>query len=157
MSTTFPIAPSPSAVWVLPVIAVPLVLALAGALYLMGSAVMGSRNATFEVGPWGLTLRGDLYGRTIPRAAIRMEGVRIVDLDREPKLRPTRRTFGTAVPGYRSGWFRLADGEKAILYVTDRSKVVYVPTSEGYAVLLSPTDPTGFVASLHAPVAPVIR
>lgn len=156
MTTTFPIAPSASAAWVLPVIAVPLVLALAGALYVMGSSLVGSRNASFEVGPYGVTLRGDLYGRTIPSRAIRMEGVRIVDLDREPKLRPTRRTFGTALPGYRSGWFRLADGEKALLYVTDRSKVVYLPTSEGYSVLLSPTDPTGFVASLRA-VTPVTR
>jgi len=150
MTTTFPIAPSTSASWALPLLVVPIVLALLGALYVLGAATLGSRHARFEVGPDGLTLRGDLYGRTLPRATLRTESARVVDLEREPNLRPIRRTFGSAFPGYRSGWFRLADGEKALLYVTDRSKVVYVPTSEGYALLLSAADPTGLVASLRA-------
>ena len=122
MTTSFPIAPAPSASWVLALVAIPLVLVLVGAIGLMGASVVGARTARFEVDAGGIKLRGDLYGRTIPRSSIRMDGVRMVDLDGEPTLRPTRRTFGTALPGYRSGWFRLADGEKALLYVTDRSR-----------------------------------
>jgi hypothetical protein len=127
------------------------------AVVVMVRSVVGSRNASFEIDAHALTLRGDLYGRTIPRAAIRTTGVRVVDLEREPKLAPQRRTFGTALPGYRSGWFRLADGEKALLYVTDRSRVVYVPTTEGYSILLSPSDPEGLAAILREPLPPVVR
>jgi hypothetical protein len=66
-----------------------------------------------------------------------------------PELQPTRRTFGTGLPGYRSGWFRLRNGERALLYLTDEARAVYVPTTAGYSVLLSPRDPDQFVAALR--------
>jgi hypothetical protein len=56
---------------------------------------------------------------------------------------------GTALPGYRSGWFRLANGGKGLLYVTDPAKVVRVPTTEGYTVLLSVEEADQFVNHLH--------
>lgn len=156
MTTTFSIAPAGNASWVLLLLVIPILL-LGVAMYVLAASVVGSRNASFEIDPYALTLRGDLYGRTVPRTSIRTEGVRVVDLDREPKLAPVRRTLGTALPGYRSGWFRLADGEKALLYVTDRSRVVYVPTTAGYSILLSPSDPDGFAASLREAPATVVR
>ena len=67
-----------------------------------------------------------------------------------PELLPARRTMGTGLPGYQSGWFRLKNGEKALLYLTDRTKAVYVPTTEGYGLLLSPDDPDGFLGALAA-------
>ena len=54
------------------------------------------------------------------------------------------------MPGYRSGWFKLEGGERALLYLTDVQRAVYVPTTEGYGVLLSPSDPDAFVAALRA-------
>jgi hypothetical protein len=39
--------------------------------------------------------------------------------------------MGTAVPGYRSGWFRLRNGREALVYLTDRSQAVHVPTTPG--------------------------
>jgi len=53
------------------------------------------------------------------------------------------------VPGYRSGWFRLANGTKALLYVTDPNKVVQVPTTAGYTVLLSVAETDQFVAQIR--------
>jgi hypothetical protein len=41
--------------------------------------------------------------------------------------------------------------------VTDRSRVVYVPTTEGYSILLSPSDPEGLAARLREPLPPVTR
>ena len=35
------------------------------------------------------------------------------------QLRPGLRTMGTGLPGYRAGWFRLRNGEKALLYLTE--------------------------------------
>jgi Bacterial PH domain len=60
-----------------------------------------------------------------------------------------QRRVGTAMPGYLSGWFRLRDGEKALLYLTDRTRAVYVPTRSGYSVLLSVTEPERFLARLR--------
>jgi hypothetical protein len=97
-----------------------------------------------------LRLRGDLYGRLIPRAQIRAGAARRVDFRVASELTPQRRTLGTGLPGYRAGWFRLRNGESALLYLTDPSRAVYVPTTAGYSVLLSPAEPDAFLAALHA-------
>lgn len=147
MTTTFEIVPATSSgFWLL---LVPIVLVLGLAATVIVASVTGARSATFEVTDDALILHGDLYGRRIPRDHLRAAEVRVVDVEHHPQLRPVRRTLGTSLPGYRAGWFRLADGQKALLYVTKGSRVVYVPTSEGYSVLLSPTDPDGLVARLR--------
>jgi len=81
-----------------------------------------------------------------------VDEARAVDLASERGLQPVARTLGTAVPGYRSGWFALRDGERALLYVTDTRRVAYVPTRKGYGVLVSVADPEGFVESLRRTV-----
>ncbi|HSA56551.1 MAG TPA: PH domain-containing protein [Gemmatimonadaceae bacterium] len=142
----FPIAPATSRyLWFL----VPVVLIMLGALLVLTISIRGGRASRFEVTEEGLRLRGDLYGRMIPRSQLRVEEARPVDLSREPGLRPSWRTLGTGLPGYQGGWFRLRNGEKALLYLTDRTKAVYVPTTSGYSVLLSPRDPDAFLDALR--------
>ena len=145
---TFPIVPAQGKLlWILTgliqvLLLIPMVLIVATA--------WGSRNSTFEISAAGLRLRGDLYSRMIPAADIRTAEVRTVDLLATSELEPRTRTMGTAVPGYRSGWFRLRNGEKALLYLSDNRHAVYVPTTRGYSVLLSPQRPEQFVERLRA-------
>lgn len=122
-----------------------LVTATIGAL---AYSLMGARNARFDVSSEGLRLHGDFYGRLIPASALRLDAARVVDLRTDRELAPVVRTLGTAISGYRAGWFRLRDGERALLYVTDPTHVAYVPTSNGYAVLVSVADPAALLASL---------
>ena len=68
----------------------------------------------------------------------------------EPALTPQRRTMGTGLPGYQAGWYRLKNGERALLYLTDRSRAVYVPTTAGYSVLLSPAEPDAFMSAIRS-------
>lgn len=144
---TFPIAPAATrALWVVPAL---LVIVLVPVVLLVGASLGGSRAARFEVSPAGLRLQGDLYGRTIPAGQLRAQEARRVDLATDPTLAPRLRTMGTGLPGYQAGWFRLRNGEKALLYLTDRSRTVYVPTTAGYSVLLSPADPDGFVSAIR--------
>lgn len=116
---------------------------------LLGAAVVGARSARFEVSPAGLRLRGDLYGRLIPADQLKTDLAARVSVSAGSDLMPVRRTLGTGLPGYRSGWFRLRNGEKALLYLTDSSRAVYLPTTAGYGVLLSPANPDEFVAALR--------
>jgi hypothetical protein len=150
MATTFDIVPASGGWGLWLFLLLPISLALGLAVTVMVASLSSSRSATFEVSEEGLTLHGDLYGRRIPREKLRTGEVRVVDLERDPALRPVRRTVGTSLPGYRAGWFRLEDGQKALLYVTQESRVVYVPTTDGYSVLLSPKDPDGLAARLRA-------
>jgi len=113
-------------------------------------SLVGSQTARFEVSPEGLRLRGDLYGRFIPADQLRGDMARRVDLATAPELQPVMRRIGTALPGYRTGWFRLRGGQKALLYLTDASRAVYIPTSNGYSLLLSPSDPDRFLSAIRS-------
>jgi hypothetical protein len=129
--------------WVmLPVLVILLVV---GAL--VAVTLHGARNSRFELSHEGLRLRGDLYGRFIPREQLVVSGARRLD-PRDTSLHPSARTLGTGLPGYQAGWFRLGTGEKALLYLTDRSRAVYIPTLAGYSVLLSPDNPDAFLGAL---------
>jgi hypothetical protein len=150
MTQTFAILPAGTrTLWVL----VPLFVLLLGGLgagaAVLGGAWYGSQRATFEVSPAGLRLRGDVYGRLIPASELRGTAARIIDLRSDAEHRPRRRTFGTGLPGYAAGWFRLHNGEKALLFLTDWTHVVYVPTRDGYAVLLSPGAPEAMLRAIQ--------
>lgn len=130
------------------VLLVPIAVLLAVVPMLLYTAY-ASRNAQFEVDLSGLVIRGSLYGRTIPREALLVQEARIVNLNAEQALQPELRTNGTSVPGFREGWFRLVDGRKALVFVTADREAVYVPTTEGYVVLVSPMKPEVFLATLQ--------
>ena len=151
MSDVFPIVPAESRfVWWLVVIVVVVLITVTA---IMIKTATGSLSSSFEVSSAGLRVRGDLYGRLIPASVLRGGSARVIDLRVKPELMPARRRFGTAVPGYRAGWFRLRNGEKSLLYLTDTNRAVYVPTNAGYSLLLSAQNPEQFVARLRA-VAP---
>jgi hypothetical protein len=124
------------------------VVLLAGVAWLLVASYSGSRKATFELSAEGLRLKGDVYGRFIPISELEAAQAARVDVASGP-YKPTWRTAGTAVPGYRSGWFKLADGSRALLYVTDPTRAVRVPTTAGYSVLLSVTETDQFVDAMH--------
>jgi len=123
------------------------VLVLVGVV--LGASINGARGSTFEVSNEGLRIRGDWYGRMIPASQLVPGTARRVDLALSPDLAPGRRTMGTGLPGYQAGWFRLRNGDRALLYLTDRSKAVYVQTTDGYGVMLSPSEPEKLVAALN--------
>ncbi|MCY3598711.1 MAG: PH domain-containing protein [Gemmatimonadetes bacterium] len=126
-----------------------IIVVLIGVTLMLGWAAWSTRNSRAEVSPAGLKLVGDLWGRTIPLDRLELDDARIVDLRGEPDLVPRRRTMGTALGGYSAGWFRLRGGEKALLYLTDRRRVVYIPTLDGYSLLVSQSDPRRFLDALH--------
>lgn len=107
-----------------------------------------------EVSSAGIRIRNTLYGRFIPAEKLRAESARVVNLSTSPQLAPVRRTNGAGLPGYQAGWFRLRNGEKALLFLTDRQHAVYLPTSDGYSLLVSPKQPDQFLSQLRS-LAPV--
>lgn len=123
-----------------PILLIPI---LAGGL--VGYSGYSSRAVTFEVSPEGLRIRRSLYGRFIPRDRLLPEEARIADVREERELRPALRTFGTGLPGYGEGWFRLANRDKALLFFTHAPQAVYLPTRDGYKLLLSVERPEEFL------------
>jgi len=147
MEQVFPIVPAaPKAVYFLAGVCAFLGLGV----LLLGLLAWSVRHSSVTVGPDSIRLSGDLWGRTIPRASLDLAHARVVDLAAEPGLAPRSRRMGTGIPGYGAGWFGLANGEQALVYLTARDRVVYVPTREGYALLLSVDTPDAFLAALGA-------
>lgn len=95
-----------------------------------------------------MNIRAALYGREIPLSSLILDDARPVDLKTDPRLKISWRTNGIGLPGYSAGWFRLKNGQKALVFVSDAHSVAYIPTREGYVVLVSVEDPVEFIASL---------
>ncbi len=142
----FAIAPASSKpLWFIAVICV----ILAAVLMAMAYTAYSSQNSRVEIDNDRIRLVGDFWGREIPFRLIRLPDARILDLHRKSELAPRHRTFGTGLPGYASGWFKLRNGEKALAYLSRRTDVVYLPTSDGYSLLLSVENPHSFLDTLE--------
>ncbi|MDJ0676315.1 MAG: PH domain-containing protein [Calothrix sp. MO_167.B42] len=148
MNQVFKIIPAPAkALWLLGLFA----LIMAAVICLMGYVAYSSRHIQFELSNTELRIKGGLYGRSIPVKSLIVDRSQKIDINRDSVYHPTRRTNGTGLPGYRSGWFKLRNGEKALLFVTQSRDVVYLPTTDGYSLLMSVQEPDRFLRSLNSP------
>ncbi len=109
----------------------------------------GSRGAAFEVSSEGLRIRGDFWGRTIPRKSLDPANALVLNLKKDLDYQTTWKTCGSNYPGYKSGWFRIKKGGKALVYLTDETKVAYIPTHLGYSVMLSTPNPQRLIDALR--------
>ncbi|MDJ0615870.1 MAG: PH domain-containing protein [Calothrix sp. MO_192.B10] len=148
MPEVFKIIPAPAkALWLLGLFA----LIMTAVICLMGYAAYSCRHVQFELSNTELRIKGDIYGRNIPITSLVVNQSHKVDINRGSAYQPTRRTNGISLPGYRSGWFKLHNGEKALLFVTEPHNVVYLPTTDGYSLLMSVQEADRFLRSLNSP------
>jgi len=126
---------------------------LAIVLVALAYTAYSSRNSRVEIRSDRIKIVGDLWGREIPLGLLNVSAARVMNLNGSSEYLPKRRTLGTGLPGYSSGWFRLHNGEKALVYLTQRRNVVYLPTSDGYSLLLSVEDSKGFIEKLQRPAS----
>jgi hypothetical protein len=147
MKQIFPIIPASTAPWA---VLIPTLALLVGLVVLFAWFAYSTRHVRCEVASDGLKIAGDIYGRTIPGRELIAEQARVLDLTKDTDYALARRTNGTGLPGYKAGWFRLRNGEKALAFVTDATSVAYVPTRAGYSVLLSVAEPARFLEALKA-------
>ena len=142
MKYVFPIVPANSApIWIASVVSI----LLLGVMALLIFNAYASRSVRFELDPSGLKISGDLYARFIPAAALQLDQISALNLRRDEQYRPKWRTNGVGMPGYSAGWFKLRNGEKALVFVTDPGRVVRLPTTDGYSVLISVAVPDKFI------------
>ena len=92
-----------------------------------------------------------MYTKTINRGDIVQDGIKVVNMNEAGGPRLGIRTNGIALPGFQGGWFRLKGGGKVLTAITDRTKVVMIPTTLGYDVMVSAKAPDALVAALKRP------
>ena len=127
------------------------ILAMAAAVI---AIVMRRRSVRLEDG--ALKISAGMHGHRVAIAGIDLAGARIVDLAEHKALRPLFKSFGTSLPGYHAGHFRLRDRSKAFVLVTDRKRVLVLPEHSGRKLLLSLRHPQALLdaLSVHAGSAP---
>ena len=88
----------------------------------------------------GLEVATTFYRRRLAWPQLRVEDARIVSLGERPELRPALKSNGYALPGFRSGWFRTRALAKVLAATAGGDRVLWVPTTEGYDLLLEPRN-----------------
>ncbi|MEO8901785.1 MAG: PH domain-containing protein [Polyangiaceae bacterium] len=123
-------------------------LLLPATLLLVAAVVFWPRPLRIEVSREAVQIRGSIYGRTIAKRDLDLDRARVVDLNSEPGLSPQLRTNGIGLANYRVGWFRLRNRERALCFLTGDGSVLYLPTRQHYALLVSTSDPGALLAAL---------
>jgi hypothetical protein len=150
MERVFGIIPAASGAYIfIWIISVVMGVILLGVIAMLAMFGYQARHASFTVNGDGLNISPGLYSRFIPKEDIDTAGVRVINLNAETAYKPRWRVNGAGLTGYSAGWFKLQNKEKALLFVTDRTRVVYIPTTDNYSVMLSVKDADEFADLLR--------
>jgi len=88
-----------------------------------------------EAGPDSMRIRSLVYNTELEYDRIRLDELRVLNLKEDP-VSFNVRTNGIGLPGLWIGWFR-GGGGRYKLYLTDRTSVLRIPTTDGYEILFS--------------------
>lgn len=88
-------------------------------------------------------------GRSTSLSELDLAAARIVDLEQEKALQPRLRRIGTALPGYRAGWFWLRDRRSAYVVLSDWRRVLVLPRRDGKLLMFSLQRPDAVLEALR--------
>ena len=96
------------------------------------------------------TLRYGLFPwQRAPATALDLDAASSVNLGEHRELQPVLRLAGTAMPGYRSGWFYLRNKRRAYVVLTDLQRVLVLPKRDGGLLLFSLVRPDALLDALR--------
>jgi hypothetical protein len=111
--------------------------------------INASKNSKVLIQNNMLSIKSFIYSKNIQIDAIQKNKIEKINLTKDNPLSPKIRINGVGLPGYYlAGWFKLNNGNKAFLQVTRKNDVLYIPTNQGYDLLLSVQNPDQFIAEL---------
>ncbi|MEO5802858.1 MAG: PH domain-containing protein [Verrucomicrobiota bacterium] len=119
-----------------------------GILALIVFIIVSIRKTRFEISEKGLRIRGDMFGQFFSWVDLDVANAKRISFDAEPGLKPKWRTCGVGLPGYGSGWFRLHNKSKALIFLSNKNEAIYLPTRKDFSLLLSSADDTALLNAL---------
>lgn len=139
MNEVYPMIPAASKVlwWLAATL-----LVLVGVMAVLGAAAWAAGHTRVRVTEAGLEIEGDpFFSRDLAWAELDGPAAEVVSIAGGSPHRPAWRTFGTGLPGYGAGWFKLASGEKALAFITRGEVALRVPTRHGWSLLVTVERP----------------
>lgn len=109
---------------------------------LIGMAIgkqMRSHRLVLRTGDVGLVTGAHRQLLSYPELAL--DRARVLDLDEHLEFKPRLKTNGMFLPGFQTGWYRLRDGSRALVARAGGKRVLWIPTTRDFALLLQPQQP----------------
>ena len=116
-------------------------------IFLTVGIISSMRNTTISLTGNELIIKSMFYGRKIPLENIMINGIKKINLEEDTEYNISVRTNGTSIPGFKSGWMRLKNGEKALTFLTDKNSVVLIPVKD-YLLLFSMDNIDEFISKI---------
>lgn len=175
MTHTFPIPRAGTTGLVFLIVIIVLLLLLAGWLFMrrgdsLAGAIIGMTvtlplalmfawflvqqgRSTLVITSDSLALNVPWYGREIPLDAVLLNEIRLLEEPVPEEWMLKWRTNGIGLPDYQVGWFS-TKGRHKVLAGKTRGRHVLIPTTKGYAIMVTLENPEAFMEALQS-VEPV--
>ena len=113
----------------------------------MVGIIFSLRNTTISINDNEIVIKSFLYGRRIPIENIKVNEIRHINLNMDKEFNVSIRTNGIGLPNFLSGWMKLNNGNKALVFLTDRDDVLLIPTKD-FILLFSMKNQYEFIEKM---------
>lgn len=97
----------------------------------------------------GLEVVTTFYRQKLALSELRLDAARVISIDEHPEHKPMLKTNAVSLPGFRSGWFRSRALKKLFVATAGGERLLWLPTSRGYSLLLQPRQPRDLLQRLR--------
>jgi hypothetical protein len=115
--------------------------------WLMVGIIFTIKNTSISIKDGEVVINSFLYGRKIPKENISINEIRIINLNQYEEYTTSARTNGINLPNFKSGWMWLKSGKRALVYLTNKEKVLSMPT-KNFIILFSMEKTEEFINKL---------
>jgi hypothetical protein len=133
------------------------VLAIAGAIVLALLLDRLMRRHRVAVDASGLEVVTAMYRRKLAWPELDLEAARVISLDEHPGRKPMFKTNAMAAFAFKGGAFRSRDLDKLFVATAGGKRLLWLPTTRGYTLLLEPRRPQALLERLRELAPPAAR
>lgn len=102
-----------------------------------------------RIGEHALQIKTSFYSESVTWSDLLLDSARVVDLHERTEFKPARKSNAYALPGFKSGRFRLKNGERAFVAIAGERRALWLPTRRGFGLLLQPQQPEALLKHLR--------
>jgi len=109
--------------------------------------IFAIKTTSISISENDIVIRSFIYGRRIPISDVLLNEVQTMNLKQNNDFNVKVRTNGIGLPNFLSGWVRLNNGKRALVFLTNRENVLFMPTKD-FILLFSMERTEEFIAKL---------
>jgi hypothetical protein len=149
--TFFEVIPQPKGnIFAFPIIMILFVFIVMSIItWLMLGTIFTTKNTSISIKDGEVIINSFLYKRKIPIENILINEIETINLNQDEEYRISTRINGIGLRNFKSGWMRLKNGKRALVYLTNEEKVLLMPTKD-FIVLFSMEKTEEFVNKIKA-------